>query len=398
MTAEMSASEARVLSLRQLGVDSHRDKSVLDVVDRLGLLQVDSVNVFERAHYMPLFSRLGTFKKSGLEDLMGGFHPTLIEYWAHEASIVRLENWPLYRWRMDAYREKYAIKWGMTEGNSKLVSQIRSQLQANGPMSSGQFETEAGARKGTWWGWSDLKRALEYMFLVGDLVSGGRDAFKRMYALPEQVLPASILDHRPGDNDSRKQLLMQAAYAYGVATLQDLADWHRMKPSVIKDLITELVDAGDLQTVKVEGWADAAYIAKGQNLEGLGPKAPGARTTVLSPFDPVCWRRDRIERMFGFDYRIEIYTPEPKRKFGYYTLPILHNRDLVGRIDLKSDRQASSLLAQASWHEDRLKTAESTRMAKALAKHLKEVQSWQGLSDLVVKPKGNLALELSAHI
>jgi len=398
MTAEMSAAEARVLSLRQLGVDSHRDNSVLEVVDRLGLLQVDSVNVFERAHYMPLFSRLGNFDKAELENLMGGFGPTLIEYWAHEASIVRLENWPLYRWRMDAYREKYEFKWGMTEANAKLVSQIRSQLLANGPMSSGQFETEAGARKGTWWGWSDLKQALEYMFLVGDLVSGGRNSFKRLYALPEQVLPASILERRPSASEARKTLLLQAANAYGVATFQDLADWHRMKPTVIKGLLSEMIDAGDLQPVKVEGWAETGYIARGQNLEGLDVKSPGSRTTVLSPFDPVCWRRDRIERMFGFDYRIEIYTPEPKRKFGYYTLPILHNRDLVGRIDLKSDRQASSLLAQASWHEDRLKSAESKRMAKDLAKHLKEVQTWQGLSDLVVKPKGNLALELSAHI
>ena len=398
MTAEMSAAEARVLSLRQLGVDSQRDSSVLDVVDRLGLLQVDSVNVFERAHYMPLFSRLGNFDKSELENLMGGFKPTLIEYWAHEASIVRLENWPLYRWRMDAYREKYEVKWGMTEANAKLVSQIRSQLLANGPMSSGQFETEAGARKGNWWGWSDLKQALEYMFLVGDLVSGGRNAFKRLYALPEQVLPASILDHKPSVSESKKQLLLQAANAYGVSTFQDLADWHRMKPTAIKNLVDEMVEAGDLQPVKVEGWTDLGYISRGQSLENIDAAAPGARTTVLSPFDPVCWRRDRIERMFGFDYRIEIYTPEPKRKFGYYTLPILHNRDLVGRIDLKSDRQASSLLAQASWHEDRLKSAESKRMAKALAKHLKEVQSWQGLNDLVVKPKGNLALELSTHI
>ena len=398
MTAELSAIEARVLSLRQLGVDSQRDKSVLDVVDRLGLLQVDSVNVFERAHYMPLFSRIGAFKKTELESLMGGFEPTLIEYWAHEASIIRLENWPLYRWRMDAYREKYENKWGMAEANSKLVSQIRSQLLANGPMFAGQFETEANARKGTWWGWSDLKRALEYMFLVGDLVSGGRDAFKRLYALPQQVLPQSILEQMPSATDSKKQLLLQAANAYGVATFQDLADWHRMKPAVIKHLLLEMLEAGDLQTVKVEGWADTAYIVREQTLEALDAKSAGARTTVLSPFDPVCWRRDRIERMFGFDYRIEIYTPEPKRKFGYYTLPILHNRDLVGRIDLKSDRQASSLLAQASWHEDRLKSTESKRMAKDLARHLKEVQSWQGLESLVVKPKGNLALELSAHI
>jgi uncharacterized protein YcaQ len=391
MSVELSASQARVLSLRQLGVDSDRDDSVMAVVDRLGLLQVDSVNVFERAHYMPLFSRLGKFDKSELESAMGGFHPQLIEYWAHEASIVRIENWPLYRWRMNAYRDKYSTKWGMEAGNKKLVEQITSQLRANGPMTTGQFETEANVRKGSWWGWSDLKEALEYMFLVGDLVSGGRDSFKRLYALPEQVLPQSILDHTPSDADAKKKLFLQAATATGVGTYTDIADWHRMSPTTNKKVFAELVETGELLEVQVDGWAQSGYINASTSLEGLDAKAPGARTTILSPFDPVCWKRDRIERMFGFEYRIEIYTPEPKRQFGYYTLPILHNRDLVGRIDLKSDRHGRQLLAQASWHEAKLNDREVASMAKALNKHLKVVQSWQGLNETVVRPKGNLA-------
>ncbi len=391
MAVELSASQARVLSLRQLGVDSERDDSVMAVVDRLGLLQVDSVNVFERAHYMPLFSRLGKFDKSELESAMGGFHPQLIEYWAHEASIVRIENWPLYRWRMNAYRDKYSTKWGMEAGNKKLVEQITSQLRANGPMTTGQFETEANVRKGSWWGWSDLKEALEYMFLVGDLVSGGRDSFKRLYALPEQVLPQSILDHTPSDADAKKKLFLQAATATGVGTYTDIADWHRMSPTTNKKIFAELVESGDLLEVRVDGWAQPGYVNASTSLEGLDAKAPGARTTILSPFDPVCWKRDRIERMFGFEYRIEIYTPEPKRQFGYYTLPILHNRDLVGRIDLKSDRHGRQLLAQASWHEAKLNDRGVASLAKALNKHLKEVQSWQGLNETVVMPKGNLA-------
>jgi uncharacterized protein YcaQ len=391
MSVELSASQARVLSLRQLGVDSDRDDSVMAVVDRLGLLQVDSVNVFERAHYMPLFSRLGKFDKSELESAMGGFHPQLIEYWAHEASIVRIENWPLYRWRMNAYRDKYSTKWGMEAGNKKLVEQITSQLRANGPMTTGQFETEANVRKGSWWGWSDLKEALEYMFLVGDLVSGGRDSFKRLYALPEQVLPQSILDHTPSDADAKKKLFLQAATATGVGTYTDIADWHRMSPTTNKKVFAELVETGELLEVQVDGWAQSGYINASTSLEGLDAKAPGARTTILSPFDPVCWKRDRIERMFGFEYRIEIYTPEPKRQFGYYTLPILHNRDLVGRIDLKSDRHGRQLLAQASWHEAKLNDREVASLAKALNKHLKEVQSWQGLNETVVMPRGNLA-------
>ena len=391
MPLELSASQARVLSLRQLGVDSDRDDSVMAVVDRLGLLQVDSVNVFERAHYMPLFSRLGKFDKSELESAMGGFHPQLIEYWAHEASIVRIENWPLYRWRMNAYRDKYSTKWGMEAGNKKLVEQITSQLRANGPMTTGQFETEANVRKGSWWGWSDLKEALEYMFLVGDLVSGGRDSFKRLYALPEQVLPQHILDHSPSDADAKKRLFLQAASATGVGTYTDIADWHRMSPTTNKKVFAELVESGQLLEVQVDGWAQPGYINASTSLEGLDAKAPGARTTILSPFDPVCWKRDRIERMFGFEYRIEIYTPEPKRQFGYYTLPILHNRDLVGRIDLKSDRHGRQLLAQASWHEAKLNDRGVASLAKALNKHLKEVQSWQGLNETVVRQKGNLA-------
>jgi uncharacterized protein YcaQ len=391
MPLELSASQARVLSLRQVGVDSDRDDSVMAVVDRLGLLQVDSVNVFERAHYMPLFSRLGKFDKGELESAMGGFHPQLIEYWAHEASIVRIENWPLYRWRMNAYRDKYSTKWGMEAGNKKLVEQITSQLRANGPMTTGQFETEANVRKGSWWGWSDLKEALEYMFLVGDLVSGGRDSFKRLYALPEQVLPQYILDHTPSDADAKKKLFLQAATATGVGTYTDIADWHRMSPTTNKKLFTELVETGELLEVQVDGWDQPGYVNASTNLEGLDAKAPGARTTILSPFDPVCWKRDRIERMFGFEYRIEIYTPEPKRQFGYYTLPILHNRDLVGRIDLKSDRQGRQLLAQASWHEAKLNDRGVASLAKALNKHLREVQSWQGLNETVVRQKGNLA-------
>ncbi len=398
MPLELSADEARILSLRQLGVDSDRDTSVLEVINRLGLLQVDSVNVFERAHYMPLFSRLGNFAKTELDDLMGGFHPTLIEYWAHEASIIPLEKWPLYRWRMDAYRDKYVTKWGMEAGNKKLVAQIRHQLESNGPMASGQFESDANKRSGSWWGWSDLKRALEYMFLVGEVVSGGRDAFKRLYALPEQILPAHVLANKPNPDEAKKALLLQAAMAHGVGTLTDLADWHRMNPTAHKRLFGELVESGDLVETRVEGWQQLAYVHKDTNLDALSAKSTGSRTTILSPFDPVCWNRARIERIFGFDYRIEIYTPEPKRQFGYYTLPILHHRDLVGRIDLKRDRQSKRLLAQSAWHETKLSDKEVAGLAKALSKHLKTVQNWQGLNETVLASKGNLSLELAAHV
>ena len=198
--------------------------------------------------------------------------------------------------------------------------------------------------------------------------------------------------------DSKRKLLLQAANAYGVATHNDLADWHRMNATSIKPLVKSMVEAGELIETRVEGWNDIAYVPAGMDLDNLTTKSAGSRTTVLSPFDPVCWRRDRIERIFGFEYRIEIYTPEPKRTFGYYTLPILHNRDLVGRIDLKSDRQGGRLLAQASWYESKLNDREVAATAKALSKHLKTVQNWQGLNEIVVQPKGNLALELATHL
>ena len=386
---ELSRQEAAALSLRQLGVDSDNDNSVLEVVHRLGLLQIDSVNVFERAHYLPLFSRLGNFDKSELDNLMGGFHPTLIEYWAHEASIIPLANWPLYRWRMDAYRTRYENKWGIQAKDHKLVEQVRAQLKANGPMSTNQFETEANQRKGTWWGWSELKSALEYMFLVGDLVSGGRDSFRRLYALPEQVLPQQILDHLPEQDEAKEQLMLQAARAFGVATYRDLCDWHRMKPMNAKHILQNLLDKGLINQVQVEGWIEPGFVASDVQLGNLTKQ--GARTTILSPFDPVCWNRDRIERMWGFNYRIEIYTPEPKRVFGYYTLPILHDRKLVGRIDLKSDRKPGNLLAKSSWHEEDLKDKEVQAIAKALTKHLETVRNWQGLSETIIEPKGNLA-------
>ncbi|NDH66145.1 MAG: winged helix-turn-helix domain-containing protein, partial [Microbacteriaceae bacterium] len=245
------------------------------------------------------------------------------------------------------------------------------------------FETEANQRKGSWWGWSELKQALEYMFLVGDLVSGGRDAFKRLYALPEQILPKHVLAQHPSEEEAKKKLLLQATTALGVGTFSDIADWHRMNPTRHKKIFDDLVESGDIVEAKVAGWQQPGFVSAKTSLEGLESKSAGPRTTILSPFDPVCWKRDRIERMFGFEYRIEIYTPEPKRVFGYYTLPILHNRNLVGRIDLKSDRQGRRLLAQ---------------MAKALTKHLKEVQSWQGLQETIIMPKGNLSLELSTHL
>ena len=385
-------------------------KTVLDVVDRLGLLQIDSVNVFERAHYLPLFSRLGNYKKTDLDNLTGGAHPTLIEYWAHEASFIRTDRLPLYRFRMKSFEDRHASNpESFANRNRDFLQWLVDEISAKGPLTIREVEHDRKARTGNWWGWSDVKYGLEYLFSVGELVSAGRDKFSRRYALPAQILPEAVANHMIAERDAQLSLLAHAAKVHGVGTLKDIADYHRLKPTVIKPLIAEMVSNGVLIEVAVDGWVDAAYVhncwlnspllaAEGASANALATKLLAASpTTILSPFDPVVWFRERASRLFDFEYRIEIYTPQPKRIYGYYTLPILHRGRIVGRIDLKSDRKAKVLLVQSTWHETWLSARESAVLARDLAKHLKTVAKWQELEAVSVQPVGNLSLELAAH-
>ena len=377
----LSYLEAKAIALDALGFVTNKPTTVLEVFDRTNLLQVDSVNVFERAHYMPLFSRLGTYQKSELDDLMGGFNPKLIEYWAHEASIIKTEELPLFHWRMSDNRYR---NW-----DDKLGAWIENELRTRGPLTTSDLEHPDHARKGSWWGWSDVKRTLEQMFYCGALVSGGRTKFKRIYALPEQVLPSRLLQDPPTEHEAKKTLLTLAAKAHGIGTQKDLADYFRIwQPSKVTPLLHELVEEGRLLKAKVENWDADAYTTPITNLTPDSHKG----TTVLSPFDPVCWNRDRASRIFGFDYKIEIYVPEPKRTFGYYSLPLLHNGELIARLDLKSNRQEKTLQVKSSWAESSVKKFPT----KAVARHLKEIAKWQGLSSIQVANIGNVALELGA--
>jgi uncharacterized protein YcaQ len=237
-----------------------------------------------------------------------------------------------------------------------------------------------------------VKRALEYMFMYGEVVSGGRESFSRLYALPEQVLPKRIREKSVDPVLARKKLLLKAAGAHGVGTATDLADYFRMNAPFAKTLIAELVEDKKLIEVKVEGWKENAFALKQTNFE---VKEPANRTTLLSPFDPLVWFRPRSERLWHFHYRIEIYTPEPKRIFGYYTLPLLHNGRIVGRIDLKNDRQSKTLLVQSAWHEETIAAKELPSIARDLAAHLREAAAWQGCETIEVKQKGNLSAALS---
>jgi uncharacterized protein YcaQ len=391
MANSLSAKQAKLLALHACGLDTRQDKTVLDVINRFGMLQIDSVNVFERAHYMPLFSRLGSYDKKELDSLTGGKNPTLIEYWAHQASFIKTEDFPLFDWRMQWYRDRASLAGSFEKENKKLVAWIKAELLANGPMTSSQFEHEENKRQGSWWGWSNVKRALERLIFQGELIAAGRQNFSRIYALPEQVIPTKILNKSVDHIKAQEQLISSASRLMGVGTVKDIANVYCQNATEVKPILASLLEQGAIQEVTVENWKDKAFIHKDFidfNFKEIKPSL----TTVLSPFDPLTWQRERALRIFNFDYRIEIYTPEPKRIYGYYSLPTLHKDNLVARIDLKSDRQSKTLLVQSAWHETHLTSKEVETSAKAISKHLVEVRKWQGLESIEAKPKGNLEL------
>ncbi|WP_130176136.1 winged helix-turn-helix domain-containing protein [Cryobacterium sp. SO1] len=371
--------------IRQLGA----------LVERLGLLQIDSVNVFERSHYVPAFSRLGPYDKAQLDRLCTGTKPRLTEYWAHEASLIPVDDWPLFRWRMQAYRDRAAADdahW--SRDNAPMLAWLLGELAANGPLRASAIEHDANTKRGPWWGWSDVKIGLETLFRWGDVVSGGRERFERVYALPEQVFSTALLDRQVSAADAHRALISQAARAHGIGTVKDLADYFRLRTEPVRAAITDLVEAGELIPVEVPGWgrggaAGAAWLHRDARL----PRRMDA-AAVLSPFDPVVWERARALRLFDFHYRIEIYTPQEKRQFGYYVLPVLLGDTIVGRVDLKNDRQAGVLRVQASWAEP---TAPADTAAR-LAGLLRSTAAWQGLSDIEVVPRGTLAGGLAAEL
>lgn len=375
-----SDSKSRAPGIRQLR----------SLVERLGLLQIDSVNVFERTHYLPAFARLGAYDKTLLDRLTYGRSSPFTEYWAHEASFLPLESWPLMRWRMDAYRARsLADTNGWSNSNGAMLTWLLSELAEKGPLPASAIEHDANKRRGPWWGWSDVKRGLETLFRWGDVVSAGRQRFERTYALPGQVLPSELLAYDISRADAHRQLVAIAARAHGIGTAKDIADYFRLKTVETNRAILELEEQGELVPVGVHGWRQKAWLHKDARL------ARRIETiALLSPFDPVVWERQRTERMFGFRYRIEIYTPAPKRTYGYYVLPVLLDDRIVGRVDLKSDRQAGVLRVQAAWAEPEA----PPELAERLALLLRQTAAWQGLTDVVVAERGDLARVLEAEL
>ncbi len=375
----LSIKDARALALAAQGFDKPRTKTksttadAVAVIKKLGVIQIDSVNVLVRSQELPLFSRLGDHDRNAIPKATS--QGKIFEYWGHEAAHLPVELHPVFRFKMHAARSGKLKHWGLTSfyaENKVFVKRILKHVEINGSTSARDLSTRT-TKKSSWWDWDEAKTALEYLFLTGELMSCGRGSdFARVYDTPERVLPEKILQMPTlSETDARKELLVRAMRAQGVATLRDLADYYRQKPAVVKPLVSELVEQGVLREVAVDGWQEKAYVHRNVKL----PKRLYA-TALLSPFDSLVWCRPRNERLFDFHYRIEIYTPKEKRKFGYYVLPFVMNGQMVGRVDLKADRENSKLLVQ-SVHTER--GVKRSAVNDALTAELRLMASWLGL-------------------
>jgi uncharacterized protein len=386
----ISLAAARRIALGAQGFAEPRPKGRVDrrhfrrVLDRMGLIQIDSVNVLVRSQELPLFARLGPHPRSMIHDATRGGE--IFEYWVHEASHVDMAHHHLHRWKM-AGDHKWGRYWTLSERRPGYVDEVYRRIADEGPVAAGDLSERVG-KKGTWWDWDDAKVALEHLFWDGRVTVTRRPGdFARIYDLTERVIPAEVLA-RPAapERDARKQLLELAARHHGIATFTDLTDYHRQKNQPCKPLVAELVEEGTLREVQVEGWTQTAYV---HHLARI-PRRINA-CAMLSPFDPIVWNRDRAHRLFGFHYRIEIYTPQPKRIYGYYVLPILWGDSVVGRVDMKSDRQGGSLLVQGSFIEPGVP---ADLLAEDLAPELLAMAQWLGLDRVDVLPRGDLASTL----
>ncbi len=375
----LSKKDARALALAAQSFDTPRTKTksttadAVALIKKLGVIQIDSVNVLVRSQELPLFSRLGDHDRNAIPKATS--QGKIFEYWGHEAAHLPVELQPMFRFKMHAARSGKLKHWGLTSfyaENKAFVKRILKHVEVNGSTSARELSTRT-TKKSTWWDWDEAKTALEYLFLTGELMSCGRGSdFARVYDTPERVLPRKILQMpTPSETEARKELLVRAMRAQGVATLRDLADYYRQKPAVVKPLVSELVEQGVLREVSVDGWQEKAYVHRSAKL----PKKLYA-TALLSPFDSLVWCRPRNERLFNFHYRIEIYTPQSKRKFGYYVLPFMVNGEMVGRVDLKADRANSKLLVQSVHTEQGVKREAINR---ALNAELQLMASWLGL-------------------
>jgi uncharacterized protein YcaQ len=400
--ASLSRAQARRVALAAQGfLDPPHDVPTMRTLNRTlgrtGVLQVDSVNVLQRAHYMPLYARMGPYDVDLLRRASESRPRRIVEYWAHVQAFMPVELWPVMRHRMARYRDGRHKWWG-SEVTEELTDNLLVEIADRGASTARDLDDGLPRTKDNWgWNWSSTRRALDYLFMVGDVSIAGRNTqFEIRYDLPERVIPAEHLQApTPTEHDAVKELVRRAARSHGVGTLRDLADYYRLRSvpgqsqTGAADVVAELVEEGELLPVTVEGLTRPAYLHRDARV----PRRIGART-LQSPFDPVVWERERTESLFDFFYRIEIYTPVEKRVHGYYVLPFLLGDRIVGRVDLKADRKTGSLLVQAAYAEP----GAPAETAEELAAELARLAGWLGLHTVVVAPRGDLAPALAALV
>jgi uncharacterized protein len=375
-------------------------RHLVRTLDRIRLLQLDSVNVAVRAHYMPLFSRLGRYQRALVDDAAWAHTARrprlLVEYWAHEASLLPVADWPLLRSKAkpEGWWRHYAV---LVDSRPGLVDDVLAAVKELGPVGAGELETALGGPAerrppgASWWERSEVKRICEYLFGIGALTTGTRRHFQRLYDLPERVLPPDVLAApAPAEDEAARALTRRAAAALGVATEPDLRDYYRIGPEPSRRAVGELFEAGELEPVEVRGWRQPAYRVPGTPV----PRRVSGRA-LLCPFDPLIWERARTERVFGFRYRIEIYVPEPKREYGYYVFPFLLDGELVARVDVKADRRAGVLRVPGAFAEPGV---DVIRVAAELAAELREMADWLELDGVVVGERGDLASLLASAV
>jgi uncharacterized protein YcaQ len=407
----LSLSQARRIALRAQGLDRPRPvrgatptmRQFQQVVDRLGVLQIDSVNVLARAHLMPAFSRVGAYDPALLDRAAGQAPRRLVETWAHMASFVPPETYRLLGWRQRAYQQQ---AWGAIAEvplkHSPIIDEVRAIIAERGPVTARQvqedFEAEHPTTRGEWgWNWSVAKRVLEFLFFTGEITSAGRNgAFERRYDLTSRVLPAHVLAApEPSDEDAIRALTEIGARAHGIGTLRSIADYFRIKEAQVAPAIADLVEEGVLHEVSVDGWNQGPVW---RHRDADLPRRASGRA-LLNPFDPLVFERRRVEALFGLRYRIEIYVPEPQRVWGYYVLPFLLGETLPALVDLKADRQSGVLRVHAA-HRALGSTTPDADVLEPLATELHDLAAWLGLTDIVVGDRegvlrGDLAVDLT---
>jgi uncharacterized protein len=401
VTLSLSRAQARRIALAAQGFLDQRHatptmRTFARTLERTGVLQVDSVNVLQRAHYMPLYSRMGPYDTTLLDraQASNGRGPRrVVEYWAHVQALMPVELWPVMQHRMESYRTQRHKWWG-TEVTPELTERLLEEITELGASTARDLDDGLPRNRDNWgWNWSSTRRALDYMFMVGDVaVSGRTSQFEIRYDLPERVIPPDVLAlPTPSVADANRELVRRAARSHGVATGRCLADYYRMRfqpgdgHGGASQAIAELVEEGELLPVQIEGWKRPAYLHR----DARRARKIAARA-LLSPFDPVVWERERTHKLFDFHYRIEIYVPAPKRVHGYYVLPFLLRDRIVARVDLKADRAVGRLVVKAAYAER--DAPDDT--AEELSAELRDLAQWLGLSEITVEQQGDLAAAL----